>query len=288
MTIVQGGGIGNLEPETSVAKTASIILEHRGLHSCPIPGSALPSTISTIEVNDEISRLGASNIIFGCYNSNDFANEPLCDLIDRAPAGDPEEFNITDVRDTYINVNSQRNQWHRRHGADRPRLGNLGKLSLLAQMTWQLKDKLELFEGSKVELNGTVGDPRWVGDFNLSWNKGPWTVVYGLDVIGSADNKEDLLEAPARTLPDLDVPPWRTVCPDVSVPAVDYHSLSVTRTVGEKFQITLGAAKIFDKKPPRVSTVFNGGIAVLGQVPVFGSQYDYLGRRLFLNVRGNF
>jgi iron complex outermembrane receptor protein len=34
--------------------------------------------------------------------------------------------------------------------------------------------------------------------------------------------------------------------------------------------------------------VFNGGIAVLGQVPVFGSQYDYIGRRLFLNVRGNF
>ena len=287
VTIVQGGGIGNLDPETSVAKTASIILTPR-FAFLPDTRFSLAVDYFDIEVNDEISRLGASNIIFGCYNSNDFASEPLCDLIDRAPIGDPEAFNITEVRDTYINVNSQRNRGVDVTGRIVHDLGNLGKLSLLAQMTWQLKDKLELFEGSKVELNGTVGDPRWVGDFNLSWNKGPWTLVYGLDVIGSADNKEDLLDDQPELCRTSTFRPGGPFCPDVSVPAVAYHSLSVTRTVGEKFQITLGAANIFDKKPPRVSTVFNGGIAVLGQVPVFGSQYDYIGRRLFLNVRGNF
>jgi len=287
VTIVQGGGIGNLDPETSVAKTASIILTPR-FAFLPDTRFSLAVDYFDIEVNDEISRLGASNIIFGCYNSNDFASEPLCDLIDRAPVGDPEAFNITEVRDTYINVNSQRNRGVDVTGRIVHDLGNLGKLSLLAQMTWQLKDKLELFEGSKVELNGTVGDPRWVGDFNLSWNKGPWTLVYGLDVIGSADNKEDLLDDQPELCRTSTFRPGGPFCPDVSVPAVAYHSLSVTRTVGEKFQITLGAANIFDKKPPRVSTVFNGGIAVLGQVPVFGSQYDYIGRRLFLNVRGNF
>jgi iron complex outermembrane receptor protein len=276
-----------LDPETSVAKTASIILTPR-FAFLPDTRFSLAVDYFDIEVNDEISRLGASNIIFGCYNSNDFASEPLCDLIDRAPVGDPEAFNITEVRDTYINVNSQRNRGVDVTGRIVHDLGNLGKLSLLAQMTWQLKDKLELFEGSKVELNGTVGDPRWVGDFNLSWNKGPWTLVYGLDVIGSADNKEDLLDDQPELCRTSTFRPGGPFCPDVSVPAVAYHSLSVTRTVGEKFQITLGAANIFDKKPPRVSTVFNGGIAVLGQVPVFGSQYDYIGRRLFLNVRGNF
>ena len=302
-TIVQGGGIGNLEPETSVAKTASVILTPR-FAFLPDTRFSLAVDYFDIEVNDEISRLGASNIIFGCYNSDNFSSEPLCDQITRAPSGDPEEFNIQEVRDTYINVNSQRNRGVDVTGRIIHDLGNLGKLSFLAQMTWQLKDKLELFEGSQVELNGTVGDPRWVGDFNISWNKGPWTIVYGLDVIGSADNKEDLIDDQGSALDENlcrtsafrpGVPPAEAAlggrvrfCPDVSVPAVGYHSLSVTRTVGEKFQITLGAANMFDKKPPRVSTVFNGGISVFGQIPVFGSQYDYLGRRLFLNVRGNF
>ena len=67
-----------------------------------------------------------------------------------------------------------------------------------------------------------------------------------------------------------------------------YHAMSVTRAIGEKFEFTVGVANIFDKKPPRVSTVFNGGIQTLGQVPVFASQYDYFGRRFFVNVRGAF
>ncbi|MGH6978346.1 MAG: hypothetical protein ACRED4_03505, partial [Brevundimonas sp.] len=77
-------------------------------------------------------------------------------------------------------------------------------------------------------------------------------------------------------------------CPDVRLSPTFYHSASITREIGDKFQLTVGVANLFNTKPPRASTVFNGGIASLGQVPAFGSQYDYFGRRLFVNVRGNF
>jgi iron complex outermembrane receptor protein len=304
-TVVQGGNIGELEPETSVAKTISMVLTPN-FAFLPDTRVSLAVDYFDIEVKDEITQLGAGNIVIGCYNSDDFANEPLCDLITRVPEGGAEEFNIVQIDSPYINVSSQKNRGVDVTGRVTHDLGNLGRLSLLAQMTWQLEDKLDLFgnDTSIVELNGTVGDPRWVGDFNLTWANGPWTVTYGLDVIGSADNKDDLRDDQGAALDENDcrtsafrpgVPPEEAAaggrvrfCPDVSVPKIAYHSLSVTRRIGEEFEFSLGMANIFDKKPPRVSTVFNGGIAVLGQVPVFGSQYDYLGRRVFASVRGRF
>jgi len=69
------------------------------------------------------------------------------------------------------------------------------------------------------------------------------------------------------------------------VPAITYHAVSLTRDIGDRYRFTLGVANLLDQAPPRVSTVFNGGISTIGQVPVFGSQYDYLGRRVFFNVR---
>jgi iron complex outermembrane receptor protein len=287
VTIVGGGGLGNLEPETSEAKVFSVILTP-SFAFLPETRFSLAVDYFDIDVRDEISTLGASNIIVGCYNSDNFSSEQLCNLITRVPVGQPGEFNLTNIEDTYININSQQNRGIDVTGQVVQNLGNFGRLSLLAQMTWQLEDTLELFEGTEVELNGTVGDPKWVGNFHLSWTKGPWTAIYGLDVIGSADNRRELIEdqgAPCRTSVFR---PGGEFCPDVSVPAVAYHAISLTRDIGDKYRFTLGVANLLDTKPPRVSTVFNGGISTLGQVPVFGSQYDYLGRRIFMNVRAKF
>src|SRR3546814_8993781 len=65
-----------------------------------------------------------------------------------------------------------------------------------------------------------------------------------------------------------------------------YHSLSLSRDVADRFRITLGVANLFDTPPPRVSTVVTATPPVIGQAPAFGTQYDYLGRRFFLGVRG--
>ena len=62
--------------------------------------------------------------------------------------------------------------------------------------------------------------------------------------------------------------------------------LSLSRDVADRFRITLGVANLFDTPPPRVSTVVTATPPVIGQAPAFGTQYDYLGRRFFLAVRG--
>ncbi len=285
-TIASGGGIGQLKPETSTAKTVSVILT-------PDLSGALWGGFKTrlaidyfdIAVKDAITLLGAGNILRGCYAS-DIAGEPLCDLFTRTATG-PDAQSVAAVTDRYVNISRQRNRGVDLSLAIDQDLGNLGALAFRAQMTWQVKDKVALFPGTEVDDNGKIGNPKWVGDFNLGWMKGGWTLFYGLDVTGAASNEADLLRAqggdPCRT---SRFRPGGRFCPDVSVPAAFYHSLSVSRDIADRFRITLGVANLFDTPPPRVSTVVMATPPVIGQAPAFGTQYDYLGRRFFLSVRG--
>ena len=286
-TIVSGGGLGTLRPETSTAKTASIIL------TPDLSGAlwgGLRARIAVdyfdIRVKDEITLLGAGNILTGCYDSDDYPAQPLCDLFTRAAAG-ADAGSVADVTDRYVNISRQRNRGVDLSLALDQDLGTLGSLAFRAQMTWQVEDKVALFPGTTIDDNGKIGNPKWIGDFSLGWSKGDWTLFYGLDVTGGASNMADLLRAqggdPCRTSPFR---PGGRFCPDVSVPATFYHALSVTRTVADRFRITLGVANLFDTSPPRVSTVVAATPPVIGQAPAFGTQYDYLGRRIFLGVRG--
>ena len=286
-TIVSGGGIGQLKPETSTAKTVSVILT-------PDLSGALWGGLRTslavdyfdIRVKDEITLLGAGNILNGCYDSDAFPDEPLCGLFIRAAAG-PDAQSVADVTDRYVNISRQRNRGVDLSLAIDQDLGKLGALAFRAQMTWQIEDKVALFPGTEIDDNGKIGNPKWVGDFNLGWMKDGWTLFYGLDVTGAASNMADLLRAqggdPCRTSAFR---PGGRFCPDVSVAATFYHSLSLSRDVADRFRITLGVANLFDTPPPRVSTVVTATPPVIGQAPTFGTQYDYLGRRFFVGVRG--
>ncbi|ALJ12818.1 TonB-dependent receptor domain-containing protein [Sphingopyxis macrogoltabida] len=286
-TIVSGGGIGVLKPETSTAKTVSVVLTP-DLSGLLWSGLRLNLAVDyfDIKIRDEITTLGATSIINGCYNSEFGLDDPLCDLITRETSG-PEIYNISQILDTYVNINKQRNK-----GIDvtlrlDQDLGNLGSLTFTSQMTWQIKDTIGLFDGFIIDDNGEAGDPKWVGDFNLSWEKGPWTVFYGMDVIGGTSNAADLLDTQGSPCRTSIFRPGGLYCQDTRLSPTFYHSASVTREIADKFAITLGVANIFDTAPPRASTV-QAGITAIGQAPAFGSQYDYFGRRVFLNLRGNF
>ena len=51
----------------------------------------------------------------------------------------------------------------------------------------------------------------------------------------------------------------------------------------ESLDVILGVANVFDKAPPRISSSgFDLGNTVLA------SQYDFIGRRVFANLRYNF
>jgi len=285
---VTGGGIGVLEPETSKAWTVSTILTPR-FSFLPDTRFSLAVDYFDIEVNGEISQLGASSIVYGCYDSEFFPNEPLCDQFDRVRDLDPSDpfyndgnpNNVAVIRNSFLNINSQKNR-----GIDvttrivHDFTGDT-TLTLQGQMTWQLEDKVALFEGNFEDFNGLSGEPIWVGDFNVQLDTGPWNFFYGLDVIGGTDNTEYFIERAGSICQDLvtyDTP----VCAKLKADAKFYHSFAITRDLGEHYRVTIGMSNFTDTKAPRLTDLSGTGVNILGHGTV-ASQYDLRGRRAFVN-----
>jgi iron complex outermembrane receptor protein len=283
-TVRSQGGLGLLEAETSKAKTASVIFTPRF-------GGFLADTRMDfaidwfdIEVKGQISQLGAANIVFGCYNSEFFPTDPLCSLFTRSQAG-TTRFVIQTVDNKYINIASQRTAGLDFTTSIRHNAGRLGQFSFLGNATYTRKQIFELFEGTGRNTAGFVGSPKFVGDLNFTWTSPgrSWSAFYGIDVIGKSSSKELLDEIDSAAAPGCFVTQIRgTYCPKVTTPTVLYHAASVTKEI-EGFDFTLGVSNLFDKKPPRVSVLNGGTIGTLGQAAAV-SQYDWLGRRFFVNV----
>ena len=288
-TVVSQGGIGNLNPETSTAKTASIILTPR-FGFLPQTRLSLAVDYFDIIVKGEISQLGAQNILFQCYDSPTFPTDPLCGLFDRGTNGtDPNA--VGTVHDKYINIAKQQNRGLDFTALIQQNLGGLGSLTLLGNVTYQLKDTFALFVNTEQSNNGDIGDPKFVGDFNLTWRpRGGWTFFWGTEVYGKASNNGKFKDRHGGSLCQTSII-WGNYCVDVSVPTTFYHAASVTKEFGgpkSRLEITLGVRNMFDTRPPLVSTIGGGGLpSEIGPV-VVTSQYDFIGRRVFFNLSKKF
>jgi iron complex outermembrane receptor protein len=289
-TVITGGGLGLLAAETSKAKTASATLSFD-----PI----LPDTTSVsirgdffdIEVNGEIAQLGAASILSGCLNSDFFPDDPLCDLFERNGQGNVN--NISVVRDSFINVNNQRNRGiDVTVRIDQELPGNWGDIQVISQMTWQLKDTIALFEGTVENFNGEEGEPKYTGDLNFTWDKDDWRFLWSIDYFGRTSDIEDFrnatgLDDACGVVDGSHVGPY---CVDVVAERKIYNSASISKSFkDEQFRVVFGVANLFDTEPPKISEfgVNRRQVTNVGQAP-FQSQYDFVGRRAFLNLIATF
>lgn len=275
-TVVTGGGLGVLEAETSDALSAGFVW---------LPEFAdLSVSVDyfDIQVEDEVTVIGAQNITFGCYNSEFFPDEPLCDLFDRAPPGTGLiPGSITEIRDSYINIAEQHNR-----GIDLlvryTQETGWGTLTVDSQHTFQLEDTVALFDDSAEDLAGEAGHPDWVANLNTTLERDLWSFFWGISYIGETDNRESFGSTDAGWYGD------ERVDLDLVGEATMYHSFSVSRMFDGGFTARLGVANAFDEEPPRLSAYTTGGeLSVLGGV-AFYSQYDWYGRRFFLDVSKSF
>lgn len=281
---ISGGGIGVLDSETSRAWSGSVILTPQLWSGSDF---SLAVDYIDIKVKGEVTQLGAGNIVSSCYNSEFYPNDPLCDQFVRDSDPNSTSFNnILTIRNPYLNIDSQRNRAVDVTLQFSQDLGNMGELGLLAQMTWQLEDKFGLFDNTISDDNGEVGDPKWVGDFAVSWARKAVTVLWSMDVIGKTSDKEDVLDTYGTLCPRSGFR-GGNVCPDYTLGTTFYHNASVNLEVASDFDLTLGVANIFDTAPPRASSVFST-ISHIGQAPTIGTYYDYLGRRAFVRARARF
>jgi iron complex outermembrane recepter protein len=285
-SVATGGGIGVLNSETSKARTFGVVLTPP---SGPWKGSRVSLAVDyfNIAVKGEVTTLGAANIIFTCFNSDNYPTAPECSLFTRDLDPLSARFGqIIDVRNPFLNINAQRNRGVDVTARFSQDMGRYGNLSMLGQMTFQLEDTFELFAGVPRDDNGEISDPRFTGDFQTTYSNGPWSLFYGLTAIGSISNEGDLRFARGGDVCFASVIRGGDICPVYRFKAQFYHNASITRDFSKRFSVTAGVSNLFDKKPPRVG--INSPIGAFGQTATSGTQYDLVGRRFFLSGRAKF
>ncbi len=266
-TIIAGGGKGIVKAETSRAITAGIIL------TPTFADLNIALDYFDIDISNEITQLGANNIPFLCYNSLTFPTDPLCTLFTRPSA----VSGITVVHDNYINIATQKNRGLDLTVRYRRDIPWSTKLTLDGQFTWQFEDKQALFADNVVDSNGQVGDPDFTGLVNARLDKGPWTATWSVELIGKASSAEQL---------GFDHNAARTIFYKVHTELVAYHSISLKRKFND-WSLMLGIANLFDRDPPSVTTLNLGAFNTIGR-SILASQYDYTGRRFFIDVTKKF
>ncbi len=273
-TITSGGGIGILEPETSESNTWGIVWRPE------FADLSISVDYFDFLIEGEVTQLGAGNIVNGCYNSEFFPTDPLCAQFDRdeSAMGDRR---ITDVRDSFINIARQKNTGYDFDITYRTELPS-GNLVIQTKHTIQEKSERGLFEDSVSDFNGAIGEPKHTGTFLVGYKRNNWNFNWFTNIIGKGDNTISAVGATETFTWTANGNLTRRV---VRVPRVMYHTLSVGwEDVESGLAITGGIRNLMDKEPPRISA---GGGTRVGNSS-FYSQYDWLGRQFFVNVKYDF
>jgi iron complex outermembrane recepter protein len=268
-TVRASGAIGKVEAETSTAKSIGLVWQPEFID--------LQMSLDYFDfvIENEITQLGIGNILAGCYSSEFFGNEPLCDLFER----DPVDLRVNNVIDDFINIATQRNRGWDFSLNYRTEL-EIGRLNINTKHTYQTEDSTELFPGTNRDTNGEFGDPKHVGTLAVSLSDDDWSVDWFVRYVDSVSNV-------ARDGGNTINYRGTEVRAVKSAPHFMYHTLSSTYTFGNSGVTgTFGISNVFDKRPPQVTTI-GTSVSSAGD-SAFYTQYDWYGRSFFLNLSYDF
>lgn len=270
-TIVSGGGLGSLSPESSNAFTAGVVF------TPSFANFSVAFDYFDYEVRDQIGQLDTNSILAGCYGSPVYPNN-FCNLFDRNPASHPTDpFKIEEVRNQYVNINRQQVRGYDlivNYDND----FSFGKLGIESQITYTMEDVSQLFDTeeasgfSSSDLAGYIGRPKLVGNVSLILERGDWTYYWQTDYIHQTKNRDLAPTYTYQGRPNS----WRDIWADQTF----YHTASVRYDQAD-WAVTVGIRNLLDQSPPNISS---GVDSRYGNVPAFATQYDYYGRTGFVRM----
>lgn len=265
--VTVGGGLGNLEAETAETHSFGVIWT--------------PSFIDlnialdyfNVQINDQVAQFGAAGIVQGCYASENFPNEPLCDLFTRAPGSHPTRaYEILTINDSYVNISRQQSEGLDLTARYRREFG-FGDLTVNARASYILGWETQLRTASvATDLNDRIGNPEWVANLNARFDRNDWTFFWAANFIPAVSNQHLFTSETVTYFNE-------TAYPVREVDFFQTHDLSVRR-VFDKWTLQLGVQNIFDEAPNAVTT---GATTRTGNIPRT-SQYDFIGRRAFFSI----
>ncbi len=263
---IQEGAQGRLKPETSKNLTIG------GVFQPSFADLQITLDYYHIQINNEISQLGAANILGLCYESTQFrSGSPYCTLISpRNGNGD-----ILSIDDRYLNIAEEKTS-----GIDLEILYrkefNFGRISLHGEATYQLEHTQTLFPGSDpLNFLGTFGYPRMVFNTDARLKHGNWEFTWATTFLGHQQEYSLTGETPGGRY-------------NLDQTAQLYHTLSVSYT-GDKWRAEVGVRNIADSYPPVIS--FNPDTNYASRIGEFANGYgnlELLGRTFFFNLYKKF
>jgi iron complex outermembrane receptor protein len=280
--IVTGGG-EDLKPEKSKAFSAGFIWTPE------FADINIAIDYYEIEVNDQVTSNGAA-VVGQCYASSSFPTDPFCALFTRDlnPASQTY-LGITDIDGSFRNIVSQTSR-----GIDLTMRYNReigpGKLTLDAQFSYTLEDSQELFPGATDDFNGVIGEPKVVGNTQVRYRYNDLTFAWSTQFVGHQSNYDYQFGTDISPPSNLTTPQGSTFKAKNHAEAMWYHDLSV-RYEADKWEGIVGVRNVFNEDPPKVSPALQDrGNFSYGRVGsyAFATQYDYIGRQVFVNLTRRF
>ena len=268
--ISSGNSTGGLQAETSDAANFGLIW------SPTFADLRVSVDYYQINVEGQIAQLGPANIVGGCYNSDNFLTDPLCTLFTR----NPQNNLIATVTDNFINIAEQSVS-----GVDvaatYTRDFSFGTLTVDTSHTFTTDSEFQLLPTSTPQdFTGEAGRPEWVGEVSATLDRGPWSLFWGVDFIGETSNEESFGGNTGTYF-------GNPVVFKLNTEQTTYHNVSLRRDLPYDMSIRVGVSNLFDEQPPAVTTLNLGEYSTVG-TSAFYSQYDWLGRRFFVNFSKKF
>ena len=121
------------------------------------------------------------------------------------------------------------------------------------------------------EYNGSINWPEWSGLLDLTYTVSDWKFRYGVEWIDSMESYTLLGEPKEASIHDYEVGSYLE------------HFASVRFNNGS-WEVTGGVRNLLNEEPPTISQGFYNRV---GNAPLY-SGYDYVGRRVFLQLAKKF
>jgi len=273
ITVIQRGGAETgLEAETSKNLTFGTVIQPS--FGPEFGNLSLAVDFFRVEVNNGVSQLSHLTILQGCYQGT---NPEFCQFVDRQPGPTGAVGQDLTVTTGYINVATDIAKgidFVARYDRD---IGP-GKLDIGVQAVYMID---RIFQGldsaDPFHQDGLIGNPKWAGTAHLGYKTGPWYFRWGTEYIKGTSDNGAAEDTDDDGLVDFDPAQY-----DFSVPNYWLHTLSA-RYETERYSLTAGIRNLFDKDPPKISSL-DPFVNTTSNVPLQGG-FDPYGRTFFINAQ---
>ncbi len=278
-----GGGNLNLRPEKANTWTLGVVLQPKSILS----GFSATVDFFNIKIEDAINTIGGQVILDQCIATG---NPFVCGLIKRSTAAGAEGSLWLD-QSGYVIDNTRNTGSIKTSGIDLSTsykfdINDASSMNFTLNGTYLNKYITQpITNGFDYDCAGLYGkicgtaNAKWRHTFKVRYDA-PWpmNVAVSWRYIGGV--KLD------KTSADIDLAGEIPAPSDEKISAQSYFDVVFGFPVTEKINMRLGINNILDKDPPIISQ--SSLTATIGNGNTIVGTYDYLGRRIFLNLTADF